>query len=99
MSDFLQIIVLVACNLINNLPAGLIAGNALQSGHKSEMVKSAVLIGMDRTESFDYRIARDDLMACYAPQGRTGRECLDIFKIGGVVMNAAQVIAILSMRI
>ncbi|WP_258137912.1 arsenic transporter [Mucilaginibacter phenanthrenivorans] len=36
-----------ACNLVNNLPAGLIAGNVIQAGHSPEMVKSAVLIGVD----------------------------------------------------
>ena len=35
------------CNLLNNLPAGLIAGNVLQAGHMPELVKSAVLIGID----------------------------------------------------
>ncbi|RKR84265.1 arsenite efflux membrane protein ArsB [Mucilaginibacter gracilis] len=37
----------VTCNLVNNLPAGLIAGNVLQIGHTPEIVKSAVLIGVD----------------------------------------------------
>jgi arsenical pump membrane protein len=40
-------IIAFACNLVNNLPAGLIAGHALQAGHVAEMVKSAVLIGVD----------------------------------------------------
>lgn len=40
-------IVAFACNLMNNLPAGLIAGNAVQAGHIPEIVKSAVLIGVD----------------------------------------------------
>ncbi len=36
-----------ASNLMNNLPVGLIAGNAVQAGHVPEIVKSAVLIGVD----------------------------------------------------
>lgn len=40
-------VIAFVCNLVNNLPAGLIAGNVVQSGHVSEMVKSAVLIGVD----------------------------------------------------
>jgi arsenical pump membrane protein len=36
-----------ACNLMNNLPAGLIAGNVIQSGHVPDIVKSSVLIGVD----------------------------------------------------
>ena len=41
------VILAVACNLMNNLPAGLIAGNAVQSAQVPEHVKSAVLIGVD----------------------------------------------------
>jgi arsenical pump membrane protein len=41
------LIIAFVCNLVNNLPAGLIAGNVVQSGHVPEMVKSAVLIGVD----------------------------------------------------
>jgi arsenical pump membrane protein len=40
------LIIAFACNLINNLPAGLIAGNVVQ-GHMPELIKSAVLIGVD----------------------------------------------------
>jgi arsenical pump membrane protein len=35
------------CNLMNNLPAGLIAGTAVQSAHVPDQVISAVLIGVD----------------------------------------------------
>jgi arsenical pump membrane protein len=35
------------CNLMNNLPAGLIAGNVMQTAHVPETVKSAVLISID----------------------------------------------------
>ncbi|GAA3960438.1 arsenic transporter [Mucilaginibacter dorajii] len=41
------IITAFSCNFMNNLPAGLIAGNAVQAGHIPEMVKSAILIGID----------------------------------------------------
>lgn len=41
------IIVAITCNLMNNLPAGLIAGNVIQAGHAPELVKSAILIGVD----------------------------------------------------
>lgn len=40
-------IIALACNLMNNLPAGLIAGNVIQAAHVPEAVKSAVLIGVD----------------------------------------------------
>ena len=41
------IVVAVASNLVNNLPAGLIAGGAVQSAHVPEQVTRAVLIGVD----------------------------------------------------
>ncbi|WP_375446526.1 arsenic transporter [uncultured Fibrella sp.] len=37
----------LACNLVNNLPAGLIAGTVVQAGHVPEAIKSAILIGID----------------------------------------------------
>jgi arsenical pump membrane protein len=37
----------VANNLINNLPLGLMAGEALKSAHASRLMASAVLIGVD----------------------------------------------------
>ena len=39
--------VAIATNLTNNLPAGLLAGNALAAGHAAHPVTSAVLIGID----------------------------------------------------
>lgn len=42
----------VACNLINNLPAGLIAGSALTAAHAPTPVASAVLIGVDLGPNF-----------------------------------------------
>jgi arsenical pump membrane protein len=37
----------LACNLLNNLPAGLIAGTAVQAAHGTPAVTGAVLIGVD----------------------------------------------------
>ncbi len=37
----------VACNLMNNLPAGLIAGGAVQAAHVPPLVTGAVVIGVD----------------------------------------------------
>jgi len=36
-----------ACNLTNNLPAGLIAGTAVQSAHASPQITAAILVGVD----------------------------------------------------
>lgn len=35
------------CNLVNNLPAGLVAGRAAELAHVPERVRSAILIGVD----------------------------------------------------
>jgi arsenical pump membrane protein len=39
--------VALLCNVLNNLPAGLLAGSVLQTAHVSELIKSALLIGID----------------------------------------------------
>ena len=41
------VLIAFACNLLNNLPAGLIAGSAVQAAHVSDRVTSAVLVGVD----------------------------------------------------
>lgn len=41
------LIIAYASNLFNNLPLGLISGNVMQAAHAPEVVKSAVLIGID----------------------------------------------------
>ena len=41
------IVLALATNLMNNLPAGLIAGSAVQSAHVPDAVTRAVLIGVD----------------------------------------------------
>ena len=41
------LLVAFVCNLMNNLPAGLIAGATVQSAHASPDVASAILIGVD----------------------------------------------------
>jgi arsenical pump membrane protein len=40
-------LVALLCNLVNNLPAGLIAGAAVQTAHVPDKVAGAVLIGID----------------------------------------------------
>ena len=41
------IMLAVACNVINNLPSGLIAGSTVQAAHVPSQVLGAVLIGID----------------------------------------------------
>jgi Na+/H+ antiporter NhaD/arsenite permease-like protein len=35
------------CNLMNNLPVGLIAGSAIEAGHVSQHITGALLVGVD----------------------------------------------------
>jgi arsenical pump membrane protein len=41
------IIIAVVCNLVNNLPAGLIAGNVVHATHLPDFIKRVILIGVD----------------------------------------------------
>ena len=41
------IVIAFGCNLINNLPAGLIAASAVQAAHVPDRITSAILIGVD----------------------------------------------------
>jgi len=45
-------VIAVACNLINNLPGGLIAGSALMVAHAPIPIASAVLVGVDLGPNF-----------------------------------------------
>ncbi|MBE7180136.1 MAG: hypothetical protein INR71_02825 [Terriglobus roseus] len=41
------VLIAFVCNIMNNLPAGLIAGSAVQSAHVPDGVTGAILIGVD----------------------------------------------------
>ena len=41
------IITAFGCNLVNNLPAGLLSGNVVQMAHVPEIIRRAILIGID----------------------------------------------------
>jgi len=41
------IVIAFACNLMNNLPVGLITGSVIQGGHIPDIIKSSALIGVD----------------------------------------------------
>ncbi len=41
------VLIAFVCNLMNNLPAGLIAGSAVQVAHAPDRVASAILVGVD----------------------------------------------------
>jgi len=41
------VLLAIGCNLVNNLPAGLVAGRVVEMTHVPDAVRSAVLIGVD----------------------------------------------------
>jgi arsenical pump membrane protein len=41
------IVLAIGCNLVNNLPAGLVAGRVVELANVSDHVRAAVLIGVD----------------------------------------------------
>lgn len=92
--------IVVACNLMNNLPAGLIAGNVLQSGHAPEMVKSAVLIGVDLGPNLSITGSLATILWLVALR-REGQEvsAWTFLKLGSVIMTAALIAALASLWI
>ena len=60
---------------MNNLPAGLIAGSAVQSAHVPDQITRAVLIGVDLgPEPVGHRLARHDPVAHRAAARRPDRQ-------------------------
>ncbi|EHQ27678.1 arsenic transporter [Mucilaginibacter paludis] len=92
--------VAVTCNLMNNLPAGLIAGNILQSGHTPEMVKSAVLIGIDLGPNLSITGSLATILWLVALR-REDQEvsAWTFLKLGGVIMTTALIAALAALWI
>lgn len=94
------IITAVACNLMNNLPAGLIAGNMIQAGHVPEIVKSSVLIGVDLGPNLSITGSLATILWLVALR-REGQEvsARTFLKLGSLIMTAALLLAIGSLWI
>ncbi len=85
----------VACNLMNNLPAGLIAGHAVQAAQVPRVVNSALLIGVD----IGPNLSVTGSLATILWLGVLRREGLacgawDFLKVGAVVMPPALLLAL-----
>jgi arsenical pump membrane protein len=85
----------LVCNLINNLPAGLIAGSALTAAHAPTPVASAVLIGVDLGPNFSVTGSLATILWLTALR-RDGIEVTawSFLKLGVVVTLPALVIAL-----
>ncbi len=84
------LIVAVVSNLINNLPAGLIAGMAVQTAHTTHDVSSAILIGVDLGPNLSVTgsLATILWLAALRREGIEVRS-RDFLKVGVLVMPAA----------
>ncbi|HEY5367477.1 MAG TPA: arsenic transporter [Hanamia sp.] len=90
----------IASNLMNNLPAGLIAGNVLQVAHVPEMVKNAVLIGVDLGPNLSVTGSLATILWLMALR-REGHTVTAWYflKLGAAIMTTALVFAIASLWI
>jgi arsenical pump membrane protein len=86
----------VVCNIVNNLPAGLIAASALAAGHASDSVTGAVLIGVDLGPNLSVTGSLATLLWLTALR-REGHSvsALQFLKLGAIVMPVALIAALL----
>jgi arsenical pump membrane protein len=82
-------------NLINNLPAGLVAGTAVQSAHVSGKITSAVLIGVDLGPNLSVTGSLATILWLTALR-REGQKvsAMTFLKLGFVIMPPALLLAL-----
>jgi arsenical pump membrane protein len=88
------------CNLVNNLPAGLIAGNVIKGSPVPEVVKSAVLIGVDLGPNLSITGSLATILWLVALR-REGQTISGwtFLKLGSVVMTLALIAALATLWI
>lgn len=89
-----------ACNLMNNLPVGLIAGQVVGTGHVPEHVKSAVLIGIDLGPNLSVTGSLATILWLVALR-REDQTCTawEFIKLGSVIMTGALLLTLASLWI
>jgi arsenical pump membrane protein len=92
--------VAVASNVVNNLPAGLVAGHAVQAAHVPEAVRAAALIGVDIGPNLSVTGSLATILWLAALR----REGLSVsawrfLRVGAVVMAPALVAALASISL
>ncbi|MGF7190238.1 arsenical pump membrane protein [Robbsia andropogonis] len=94
------VVTALACNLINNLPAGLIAGSALATAHATPSAASAILVGLDLGPNFSLTGSLATLLWLTTLR-RSGIEVTawSFLKLGMVVTLPALVAALLSVAL
>jgi arsenical pump membrane protein len=89
------VIVAIACNLMNNLPVGLIAGNAVQAAGVPEPVTRAVVIGVDLGPNLSVTGSLATILWLTALRREGQRVGIGMFlKFGALVMPPALLLAI-----
>ncbi len=85
----------VGCNLVNNLPAGLVAGRVIELAHVPEHVRSAVLIGVDLGPNLSVTgsLATILLLTALRREGQSV-SAWAFLKLGALVMPPALLLAI-----
>ncbi len=85
----------IGCNLVNNLPAGLVAGDVVQIAHVPDHVRSAVLIGVDLGPNLSVTGSLATILWLTALR-REGHSvsAWTFLKLGALVMPPALVLAI-----
>jgi len=88
------------CNLMNNLPAGLIAASAVQTGHVPDLVRSAVLIGVDLGPNLSVTGSLATILWLVALR-REQQEvsAWNFLKLGALVMSVALLFALAALWI
>ena len=89
------VLLAIACNLVNNLPAGLVAGRVVEIAHIPEQVRSAVLIGVDLGPNLSVTGSLATILWLTALR-REGQHvgAWTFLKLGALVMPPALVLAI-----
>jgi arsenical pump membrane protein len=92
------LIVAVASNLVNNLPAGLLAGAAVHAAHVPDKIASAVLIGVDLGPNLSVTGSLATILWLNAIR-REGADvsALTFLKLGFLVMPPALIAALAGM--
>jgi arsenical pump membrane protein len=89
------VVLAVGCNLVNNLPAGLLAGRVVETGNVPEQVRAAVLIGVDLGPNLSVTGSLATILWLSALR-RDGLHvgAWTFLKLGAVVMPPALVLAL-----
>jgi arsenical pump membrane protein len=89
------VVLAVGCNLVNNLPAGLLAGRVVETGNVPEQIRAAVLIGVDLGPNLSVTGSLATILWLSALR-RDGLhvDAWTFLKLGAVVMPPALVLAL-----